>query len=171
MADNAAPAPASAPTTDFTLTVKWPWRAEEYVCIVLALAIGVGVGFLTSGLIRTLIMAAGVVCAALLVNLGRSRKSKSAVTLTYTGARLSVDSKGAIGRSAADLSKVRAIDVRRFGSDQSFILISEHSSARVPLRATTDPRVQTLLDAAFERSSDTSPEARRLREQVPSPTA
>lgn len=153
---------AQFPTTaPYTITHQWPWRRNEFttMAVFALICLGVCVLFIpgVTGILAGVASAAGAVFW--LYRVKRSRVTISGVEATVDGTRLTVYSKGALANTFVDLAAVEAINVRRFGSDECFMLADGSTSARLPLRITGDPIIRAALDHAWTNAQTRSPEA------------
>lgn len=126
-----------------------------------------GIGYITNdrwGTLTGAIAALGVV--ALLYRTKTRRVNESAATATLTGTRLAVASKGALGRSAVDLSKVTTIGYRRFGSDECFMLSDGTQAVRLPVRLLATPELREPFETAWATTRDIAPSAHDLYPRI-----
>lgn len=158
----------TTPTTGHSSTHTWPWRTEEFVSMALVSVVALAVGYLTHNLIG---LAVGVLVAIVgplwLWRTKVVRVTKSAVTITINGDRVTSSSKGPLGKSAVDLSEVRSVAYRKYGSDETFMISAPDKGVKIPLRATEDPEVRAVVEQAFANATETTSEARELRSRMP----
>lgn len=156
--------PATFPTTEpYQVSHRWPWRTNEYVTMAvfftLCLAAGLASRTVTGIILGTV---AALASQVWLYRTKMSRINISAVHSTITGTRIKVASKGVLGLSAVDTAKVTTVAYRRYLSDETFMLADGTQTARIPLRATSDPVVRAAVEHAWTNAAAHSADAKDL---------
>lgn len=162
------PADQSGPASEHVSVHRWPWTGQEIMSMGIVFACWAAFGLLAHSLIwGPVLVSAGVGSAYWLYRVKKHRVGTSQVTVTVLGTRIKVASDGPLGQSAVDVAKVIDVGYRRYMSDETFMLSDGTMTAKVPLRATSDPIVSATVQTAFNAATTVSTEARDLLDRIP----
>lgn len=166
MSDTTTATPNLTETRDGTtvsVTHRFPWSIEERIIMVGAAALGITVGVTVGGLFPLLGWSClGLAVAAYLFHVGKSRKNKSAVTVTISGSKVKVHSDGFVGRSQVDTKTVVSVTDRRRGSYDCFVLAGDGGGAFVPVLCAAHPAVRDVVTGVLAQVKSVSADARDL---------